>query len=57
MNVLTYHVYAFYSGSYGTIDLNLVYDDVNLLLVVNVLKARVSESRMLMPWNFDNYDC
>ncbi len=30
------------AGSYGTIDLNLVYDEANLLLVVNVIKARVS---------------
>ena len=33
-----------FPGSYGTIDLSLMYDDVNLLLVVNVLKARVSQS-------------
>ena len=36
---------SFVIGSYGTLDLNLIYDDVNQLLVVNVLKARVSESR------------
>ena len=35
---------SFALGSYGTLDLNLIYDDVNQLLVVNVLKARVSES-------------
>ena len=44
-NLLLIIAYSLFVGSYGTLDLNLIYDDVNQLLVVNVLKARVRESR------------
>lgn len=43
------------AGSYGTIDLNVAYDEANFLLVVNILKARVrkflSKRRLLLLWN------